>query len=242
MLTLWRYIAVVHPLKERRWCSMKITRNAVIAGYIMCIILLGIPTYLAREIVTKNVNQTTIYKLTHDKSPIMYRTSSIVYGVLGRLLPSVVLTWLTYRLIVILIARKTHQEQLTHSTSVKSQVKAAKMKQKINTSTSILFTVVALFFIAEFPKGILSLLRAIYNEKASGNHKECFTSLLSIFQSITNFNIAITFVVYYTLSNQFRVTFKSMFGCKTVSHQTQTLVASEVSKETDTGTNNHAVQ
>ncbi|XP_065209200.1 sex peptide receptor-like isoform X2 [Planococcus citri] len=232
MLTLWRYIAVVHPLKERQWCSMKITRNLVIAGYIICIIVLGIPTYLSREIVTENVNQTTIYKPKYKKSPIMRRTPNIVKGVMGRLLPAVVLAWLTYRLIVILIARKTHQEQLTQSASVGNQMKTAKMNQQISKSTSILFTVVALFFIAEFPKGILSLLRIIYNEKATVIRKECFTSLQTMFQVIVNFNISITFVVYYTLSHQFRITFKSMFSCKSVSNKQTTVVSDDI-KETD---------
>ncbi|XP_065209198.1 sex peptide receptor-like [Planococcus citri] len=244
LLTLRRYIAVVYPLKERQWCSMKITRNVVIAGYIMCIILLGVPTYLSREIVTTNVNQTITYKSTYEKSPIMHGTSSIVKGVIGRLVPAVVLTWLTYRLIVILIARKTHQEQLTQSATVGNQMKTTKMKQQINRSTTILFTVVALFFIAEFPKGILSLLRMIYNEKATVIRKECFTSLQTIFQSITNFNISITFVVYYTLSHQFRSTFRSMFSCNnSVSNQKQTTVVSEDIKETDVScTKTDAVQ
>ncbi|XP_065204460.1 sex peptide receptor-like [Planococcus citri] len=209
-LAVWRYLGVDHPVKGRNWCNMRITRNVIVAGYVMCSISLGLPTFLAPEIKPKCENSTKFYT---DDDWLMHEISAIVYGMMDRLIPSVFLAFLTYRIAVTLLARKTGRPP---SASIRNGTRNAKTIQQINTSTTILFIVVGLFIIAEFPKGILSLLRMIYFEKSNQNPKGCYYSLISIFHSITNFNISITFIVYYTLSQQFRNTFKSLF-CKTIS-------------------------
>lgn len=49
ILAIWRYIAVVHPHRNRDWCGMKNTGWALILSYIVCP-LLCVPLYLALTI------------------------------------------------------------------------------------------------------------------------------------------------------------------------------------------------
>ncbi|XP_065204442.1 sex peptide receptor-related protein 2-like [Planococcus citri] len=239
-LAAWRYIAVVHPLTERYWCNMKMTFKVIIVGYVMCCVLLGVPMHLSRNVKTININHTSIYIVDYKRNSIAFPVAFIMYGFLGRILPAIVLAVLTIKLVVTLLTRKSNREQMTPSTIARNRIRNVKLKKQTNRSTTIMLTVVILFFIAEFPKGILSLLRAVYEFDGifhTTAHQTCYTSLIQIFNTITDINLAITFIVYYILSEHFRFTFKSLFSCSNASRQTQTstyLTLSSI-KKIDTG-------
>ncbi|XP_065209201.1 G-protein coupled receptor dmsr-1-like [Planococcus citri] len=216
-LTAWRYVAVVYPLKERHWCNKKITRNVVIAGYITCCVLYAIPRHLSFDIFTVDKNQTITYQVSIRKHRTMYSMIMLTHALVFRLFPAIVVAGLTSRIIVTLLARTARHEQLTQSGSVQSDTRNVKVRQQMNRPTAMLLAVVALFFIAEFPKGILSLLSVIY--EFGKPRTRCYKSLVKIFITITNINTSVTFIVYYALSEQFRIAFKSLFNCNIVSHQ-----------------------
>ncbi|XP_065209203.1 sex peptide receptor-like [Planococcus citri] len=233
-LAAWRYIAVLHPLKERHWCNKKITRNVLITGYVLCCVLCVIPYHLSFDIEASNMDGKTKYTATFKQHPIMLSIRDIIYGLVMQLLPSVVLVGLTCRIVVALLARKTRREELTSSAGTRSNMKNAEMRQQTNRSTAILLAVATLFFIAEFPRGMLWLLKTIdhYGWYA------CYYELVGIFVTIVNINASITFIVYYTLSQQFRTTFKSLFSRKprtSISYQTHAPLASGDTEETNSG-------
>ncbi|XP_065204086.1 substance-K receptor-like [Planococcus citri] len=234
-LAVWRYIAVVHPWKQRNWCNKKITRNVIIAGYVVCCVLYAIPYHLSFDIETIDSNQNThahpYHKFTIDGHLIMYKLRYYIYGLVIRLFPSVVLVWLTFKIVVGLSARKRNHEQLTASASGPSSVKILEMKKQTNKSTVILLAVVVLFFTAEFPRGILWILGR-FDEH---NWETVYDSISQVFVTIDHINIAITFVVYYSLSQPFRTAFKSLFNCdtRTISHQTHTQLALGNTEETN---------
>ncbi|XP_065204078.1 FMRFamide receptor-like [Planococcus citri] len=211
-LAVWRYIAVVHPFKERQWCTMEITRRVMFAGYIIWGVLFPVPYYLSTDVQTINPNHENYEKiLTAIQHPIISLVVNIVLGLIIRILPSIVLAGLTFKIVVTLLARKKYQEQFTA---------CARNPQHSNRSTFILVAVVVLFFIAEFPKGVLSLLRVICDNEFNEFYKPCYASLIPIFNTITNLNLSITFFVYYILSENFRITLKSLFSCNAhESHQ-----------------------
>ncbi|XP_065209194.1 sex peptide receptor-like [Planococcus citri] len=210
MLAVWRYIAIVHPLKERHWCNTKRTRNVVIAGYILCFVLFTVPSYMSREIKTVIYQDAPYHYIDiNERSPIQDSIVLFINGIVIRLVPSIMLTVLTLRLVCTLLSRKPHREQLTSSASVRSDMKNVKMRQQTNKSTTILLIVVALFILAEFPKGMLSLMRSVYEYESP----QCF-SLTEIFYTVSDINSTITLLVYYSLSQQFRTTFKSLFHRK----------------------------
>ncbi|XP_065204419.1 FMRFamide receptor-like [Planococcus citri] len=216
-MAAWRYVAVVHPLKERSWCNMRTTRNSVIAGYMICSIFYVIPQYLTLRIETTNEGQTSYYLVAiNDQSLIKHSTVDIIHAVMIRLLPSLVSMGFTFRIVITLLERnRIHQEQITLSSGVQNNTRNVKTKQQTNKSTMILLIVVVLFFIAEFPRGILNLLRVGYehNERSEEIHGQCYAALVQIFTTFTDINLSITFIVYYTLSQQFRTTFTSLFHC-----------------------------
>ncbi|XP_065204079.1 sex peptide receptor-related protein 2-like [Planococcus citri] len=178
-LAAWRYIAVVHPLKEKHWCSRKITSNLVLASYILCVSLYPVSIYLSLHVTTSNENQTTTFYMEIDEqSPIHFSTVFAIQGLVFRLLPTILLTGITLKLVVHLLKRKYHQEQLTQSAIVRNSTKNSKMRQQTNRSTAILLTVVALYFIAEFPKGIMAVLHGAYKRDSDYS---CYYSLLEVF-------------------------------------------------------------
>ncbi|XP_065204459.1 FMRFamide peptide receptor frpr-18-like [Planococcus citri] len=223
-LAVWRYIAVAHPLKERSWCSMRITRNAMIAGYVVCCVLYAVPFHLSFDIETidKNQNTNARYKFTIGGHPIMYQIRCYIYGLVIKLLPSVALVGLTFKIVVVLLARKRHHKQLT----AQSNMKNLEMRQQTNKLTAILLTVVVLFFIGEFPRGMIWLLGMINEHRwdtRPGHYWDTrYDSLVRIFVTIAHINTSITFIVYYILSQQFRSTFKSFFSRnpQSITHQT----------------------
>ncbi|XP_065204081.1 uncharacterized protein LOC135834171 [Planococcus citri] len=234
-LAAWRYIAVVYPFKERHWCNRKITRNVVIAGYLTCCGLFTIPKYLSFEIEAVNKNENTV--ASFKRNIIIFTAGEIINGLVVRLLPSVVLAALTSRIVATLLARKTHQEKSTtaeppSASNIRTNMKNAKIRQQqTNKSTAILLTVVTLFFTSEFPKGLLVILRLMYEDLPA----PCYSSLIAIFVTLSNINISITFMVYYMLGQQFRIAFKSLFNCNvdnTVSHQKQTTLNALSNKHT----------
>ncbi|XP_065204443.1 sex peptide receptor-related protein 2-like [Planococcus citri] len=233
-LAAWRYIAVVHPLKERYWCTKKITRNVVITGYVVCCVLYAIPEHFSFDIKASTINGKTYHKAKFDQHPIMTLIRDIVYVAAVKLLPSVVLVGLTSRIAITLLARKTRREKLTSAASTRSYMKNAKIRQQTNTSTAILLAVAALYFMTEFPRGMLWLLATINED----DWNTCYYSLVWIFGTITNINVSITFIVYYTLSLQFRTTFKSLFSRNprtSISHQRHAPLASGDTVKTDSG-------
>ncbi|XP_065203617.1 QRFP-like peptide receptor [Planococcus citri] len=209
-LTVWKYIAVVHPLKERLWCNMTITRNVMTIDYVICV-LLSIPLYFSR-FVERNSTTDHIYsyRIAHTQDRILFSLPRLIYGVLGALVPSIVLAVFSLRLIVTLLARKKYQEQSTPFRNIENNVRSHNSTKQIDRSVMISLTVLILFLIAEFPRGILFFMAMIYDIKSSEMNYRCYNLLISIFLSIAYINTSVTFVAYYIMSQQFKLTFKTM--------------------------------
>ncbi|XP_065204521.1 sex peptide receptor-like [Planococcus citri] len=202
-LTIWRYIAIAHPFEVRRWCHMKITCKVIITGYVMCVFL-AIPTYLTREIASTSGNRKPIYTVNST----LFSLSFITYGILGALLPAIVLTVFGLKLLITLLARKSS----TSFSNTENNMRSGKTKE-VDRSIMILFTILALFLTAEFPRAIIYLLAMIYNVRVNAMNYQCYLSLIQIFNFICYINKSLPFLGYYTMSQQFRDTFKSLFNC-----------------------------
>ena len=113
MLSVWRYIAVLHPLKERRWCSAENTRKLIFTAYCSVFVCL-IPGYFAygygptvklvdehgcptsNYTIGKNI---TIYTLQApiEDYPVILTSMAILFGTVGRIVPSIVLAYINIR-------------------------------------------------------------------------------------------------------------------------------------------------
>lgn len=104
VLAIWRYVAIAHPLRNKFWCNPTLTKRTVIAGYVICPILCA-PIIYTFRIQRKNSysadgalieNTTTLYILTMQQpADFMVNLNFIIYSVLLRLVPSILLTVLS---------------------------------------------------------------------------------------------------------------------------------------------------
>lgn len=119
MLAIWRYIAVVYPLKERSWCSLKATYGAIFVGYVIYP-LIHMPLYFTFavkpriELLDENgfetddcevddgagCRNTTVYGIRFSDvatTGFLKGVNFFIYSVLFRLTPSVLLAVFSLR-------------------------------------------------------------------------------------------------------------------------------------------------
>lgn len=108
-----------------------------------------------------------------------------------------------------LVETKKRREKLTSSINRKNAKNLEKEKQTDRT-TRMLLAVLILFLLTEVPQGILGLSTVIFGPKF---FDDCYRKLGDVMDMLAVTNSAINFVVYYVMSRQFRMTFKSLFNC-----------------------------
>ena len=169
-LALWRYVAVCHPNKKILF--MKRTIPVIVASYIISPIV-SIPIYLSLKIrefnITLNSNETskhedinlTIYKVYPSEMAANHQKAYLwIYSVIIKLLPCIVLTFLSLQLIRALYEAKKRKEKLKGNLSIKLLSK----KKQADRTTKMLIAVLLLFLVTEFPQGILGLFSALLQE------------------------------------------------------------------------------
>lgn len=207
-LAMWRYIAVAHPQKNSQWCGMKPTLIAIATGYILCPIIC-IPFYLDVRIRERSDGKKPIpgqYIVLPDYDPMKMQIKLIVYSVIIKLLPCICLTILSSFLIMALMEAKERRRQLTTS-SGRSQ-RAADQERQTDRTTRMLLAVLLLFLITEFPQAIIGVLCLIFGQ---GFFITCYVPLGELMDIFALINSAINFILYCTMSRQFRSTFRLVF-------------------------------
>ncbi|KAM7356652.1 G-protein coupled receptor dmsr-1-like [Cochliomyia hominivorax] len=165
----------------------------------------------------------------------------LIYSVLIKLIPCVALTVLSLRLITALLEVKRRRQMLrnqllkaeeksAHSTTMNTLVppssapdgsqtvtlvsssfalrkKIDKAKQTDRT-TQMLLAVLLLFLITEFPQGIMGLLNTILGEAF---FMQCYLKLSDLMDVLALLNSSINFILYCSMSRQFRQTFVLLF-------------------------------
>ncbi|XP_065204094.1 sex peptide receptor-related protein 2-like [Planococcus citri] len=207
MLGVWRYIAVVHPLKKSQWCDMRITRKLIIAGYIFGFII-AIPPYFCTAVQPSNILldeegclasnstignkiiNTTIYefKVPVENFPFLYTFLMITYGVFIKSLPAIVLSVISYKLIFALIEARKRRVGIVANLN-------RKYMEKQTDPT-------------EIPHGICATLTGILGPKFYWGY---YYYVMEIGNCFTHISTSFNFVFYYTMSSQFRKNFKALF-------------------------------
>lgn len=130
MLALWRYVAVCFPNKKMMF--MKQTIPVIVASFILSSIV-SIPIYISLSIkefiVTLDLNDTnamesgelnrTIYKLRPSSIATNHPQALWIYSLLIKLLPCIILTFLSLQLIRALFEAKRRKAKLTGNVSIK---------------------------------------------------------------------------------------------------------------------------
>lgn len=231
LLAVWRYIAIKHPQENKVLCSAGRTKFAIAMSYILCplvctpvIINLTIQS-LPKGIdtngnlipynminITEAVRNTTIYTVAvKDK---YWQLNMLFYSVIIKLLPCVFLTVLSTFLIKAILNAKNRYKDLCKSSGmplVNGETKKQRnleKEQQADRTTRMLLAVLLLFLLTEFPQAILGAVAIILG---NGFLVSCYKPLGHLMDMAALTNSAINFILYCTMSQQFRAAFSEVF-------------------------------
>ncbi|XP_053955467.1 G-protein coupled receptor dmsr-1-like [Anastrepha ludens] len=172
----------------------------------------------------------TVYKLYHSDLALhnksLLNSTFLIYSVLIKLIPCFALTILSIRLIVALLEAKRRRKMLTSNAAngmkpiVNGKVteqrprknsKTLEKEKQTDRTTRMLLAVLLLFLITEFPQGIMGLLNTVLGDAFL---MQCYLKLSDIMDILALLNSSINFILYCSMSRQFRTTFTKLFRPK----------------------------
>ncbi|KAF7410168.1 hypothetical protein HZH68_004549 [Vespula germanica] len=180
-----------------------------------------------------NTTNTTLYFVKLKETPMvngmLNEMNFWIYSVVIKLIPCMALTILSIKLVIVLLeakerrkkltttALKTNDERLAESSNDQAKIKKKKANRNMDKerqtdrTTMMLLAVLLLFLLTELPQGVLGLLSVILG---SSFFHTCYVMLGDVIDILTLINSAINFILYCTMSRQFRTTFKQLFCSK----------------------------
>ncbi|XP_057660082.1 G-protein coupled receptor dmsr-1-like [Diorhabda carinulata] len=205
VLAIWRYSSITNPQNSRYWCDVKKTMYVIILTYLICP-LICYPLYQSLHIVAYNQScdsngRIIDNKILQEKTGIVYNTIFVmayvnqhyaqmsfwIYAVVIKLLPCILLTYLSRKLIQVLCETKkrktvlfSYSVPLDNFKDVKPIINLRKKHRQADRTSGMLIAVLLLFLITEFPQSILGLLGAT---KGALFQKECYDPLDERFTS-----------------------------------------------------------
>nr|XP_022906111.1 sex peptide receptor-like [Onthophagus taurus] len=238
ILAIWRYIAITYVQNTNIWCGPKRTMWAIALTYIFCPIIC-FPIFLNLTVVPKSrrafengtlvddnikmsfenctLYNTTIYHLGYSQNVIYNKIMFWVYGVVLKLIPCILLTIFSHQLIKAVIAAKKRRYNLLSNKGIKlekingkaivaSNQRFLEKEQQTDRTTRMLLAVLLLFLIPEFPQAILGLVSGILDKF----DEECHRPLGDLLDIFALTNSAINFILYCSMSSQFRAAFQKL--------------------------------
>jgi hypothetical protein len=226
LLAFSRYIYICHNVIGKKVCSRRNTVFAILLVYLFCIIL-SIPCYLVSAIeeiddqknITnnsfKNTNSTRkLYNLTKSNldrrtNGLIFRLTFVIQAFLVKLIPCILLIIFSSLLIHSIHNASINNKRLT---ALGHKLKTTQ-KSKEHMRTNIMLVLVCfLFFITEFPQGLIAFLSIIFEGKDF--HSEVYMKLGDLMDIISLINNGVNFILYCRMSHIFRETFKNVFCLK----------------------------
>jgi hypothetical protein len=130
-----------------------------------------------------------------------------------KILPCIVLTVVSLRLINSLMEAKRRKEKLKRP--VAGGQASGEDSSGGDRTTRMLLAVLLLFLGTEFPQGILGLLSGLLDESF---FRTCYLPLGDILDFAALSNSALNFILYAAMSNKFRQTFVQTFHLQRICH------------------------
>lgn len=213
LVAVWRFLAVSFPINSTIWFSMSRAKYAVISTYIICVVFC-IPVYVTFTL--SEVKLTTgevAYRVQfsqlaerHDR--LLEKINFWVYSVIAKLVPCVALTALSIGLIRALYNAQKINERL--------EIRKIESEAYHERITKMILVVLLLFLVTKFPSGILTLLCGILGRQFFQHVYLNFGEIMDVLALINN---AINFIIYCSMSREFRDTFALLFIPKFIRKQ-----------------------
>ncbi|XP_041984961.1 G-protein coupled receptor dmsr-1-like [Aricia agestis] len=214
-LAIWRYIAIKYSDRSHILCTERRCSIAILTSFLLPPILC-IPTFMVFDIHTKNVtdaygNPDIAYHVDSDSQGTLYQVNFWVHAVLIKLLPCSILTVISMWLIRALYSANQHQRNLRNYSTCPAAEKMVKRQHKADKrtdrTTKMLLAVLLLFLVTELPQGILGLMSGLLGLCF---FKRCYGLFGELMDFLALLNGAINFVLYCSMSRQFRQTFRQL--------------------------------
>nr|XP_032520077.1 sex peptide receptor-like isoform X1 [Danaus plexippus plexippus] len=213
-LAVWRYVAIKYSDRSHVLCSERRCSTAILSSFILPPILC-IPTFMVFDVHTAVVLETNgpviLYHVDADDEGQLYQINFWVHAVVIKLLPCIILTIISLWLIREVYSANEHQKKIrvynACPTSNKIIKRLCKGDRRTNRTTKMLVAVLLLFLVTEFPQGVLGLLSGALGRCF---FKRCYDLFGELMDALALLNGAINFVLYCSMSRQFRMTFRQM--------------------------------
>ncbi|XP_021914610.1 sex peptide receptor-like [Zootermopsis nevadensis] len=223
VLAIWRYIAIRFPQRSHILCSDKRCNMAIGIGYTLPL-LVCIPSYfmfkIQATVVLENDQLIVLYHVglsgvAKEDDELLFCINFWIYGIIIKLLPCAILTVISCWLIKALYKANRRKQALKglnncNSASLLSSEKriVSKSERRTDRTTKMLVAVLMLFLITEFPQGILGLLSVALGRCF---FRTCYYLFGEVMDILALLNGAINFILYCSMSRQFRTTFALLF-------------------------------
>ncbi|XP_071167749.1 G-protein coupled receptor dmsr-1-like [Mytilus edulis] len=211
-LATFRFLYIWFPNRGMVWCSIERTKIMVAIVYII-VIVICIPNYMMNFIgplptpanFTGNTTEEiwTVHMVKEGNA--LHTINFYIQAIMIKLVPCVMLSILTFLLIYAM--HKAYKKRLALMNQGKKE--ESDRHHEHNRTTGMLLAIVVLFLITELPQGILSLLIIFIPELQN----TVYNQIGDVLDIVALCNNAINFVLYCSMSKQFRDTFVRIF-CK----------------------------
>ncbi|XP_078033982.1 G-protein coupled receptor dmsr-1 [Augochlora pura] len=221
-LAIWRYIAIRFP-QNNSWCTPTRCKVALWSSFLAPFIACA-PSYfvfgIRQQALNDNGTVEIAYIVDADYSrhkDFFYQLNFWVLGVVVKLLPCVILTVISCWLIKALYRAKGRKQALKSYNQCKPAVilgngllprKPSKSDKRADRTTNMLVAVLLLFLVTEIPQGVLGLLSGVLGDCF---FRTCYHNFGELMDILALLNGAINFILYCSMSRQFRTTFGQLF-------------------------------
>ncbi|KAM3963000.1 myosuppressin receptor [Aphomia sociella] len=232
-LAVWRYIAIKFPQKNRTLCNKRNTNIAITVAYAVCPILC-LPIYFAMNIretiIPKNVGENVTWNETDSVNTSAIRKPAYalqmtdntdlltaifwIYSVFIKLIPCVVLSILSVLLILKMKSSDRRRQKLLKKSAITTtEGEKTRLNEdgggrrggggRTDRTTRMLVALLGLFLATELPQALFGLLTAI----APQLFGVCYYAFGEVMDLMALVGSAVNFVLYCSMSRQFRSTF-----------------------------------
>ncbi|ESO91469.1 hypothetical protein LOTGIDRAFT_105773 [Lottia gigantea] len=205
-LALFRYIFIRCPRRGGKLCSIDRAKlTVVIVSFVTTVVC--IPNAVSYQIVDQG-NGSSWYvdvKKTTATEIILTRFNFWIQAMLVKLIPCFLLTILSILLVKTMKDAEKRRKKLLSKPMKGSD--DPRRPSKTNRTTRMLLAVVILFLVTEIPQGILNLISGIEEDFFDN----VYTPLGDLMDILALINNGINFILYCTMSKQFRDTFIKLF-------------------------------
>ncbi|VVD03088.1 unnamed protein product [Leptidea sinapis] len=210
-LAIWRYIAIKYSDRSHVLCTERRCSTAILSSFILPP-LLCIPTFMVFDIHTAVVLEPNgpmiLYHVDSDEEGQLFKINFWVHAVVIKLLPCCILTIISLWLIREVYSANEHQKKIRLTTTNEKTLKRQnKGDKRTNRTTKMLVAVLLLFLVTELPQGILGLMSGALGRCF---FKRCYDLFGELMDALALLNGAINFILYCSMSRQFRMTFRQL--------------------------------